>query len=100
MRSREAVALEMSCYIRSLSYDLIYACTLNVRPLAVLRSFSSDSGRALRRTRYVSEQAQQEYTCGRHTLEEVGSPLAHPRVDKSLGSLDVVVEVVAEGLDV
>lgn len=27
-----------------------YACTLNVRPLAVLRSFSSASGLALRRT--------------------------------------------------
>ena len=100
MWSRESAASQMSCYIRSSFYNLIYACTLNVRPLAVLRSFSSDSGRALRRTRHVSEQAQQQYIDSRHTLEEVGSPLAHPRVNESLGSFDVVVEVVAEGLDV
>jgi hypothetical protein len=30
--------------------EIAYACTLNVRPLAVLRSFSSASGLALRRT--------------------------------------------------
>jgi hypothetical protein len=35
-----------------------------------------------------------------HTLEEVSCPLSHPGVDKGLGSLDVVVEVVSEGLDV
>lgn len=34
------------------------------------------------------------------TLEEVGSPLPHSRVDESLGGFDVVVEVVSEGLDV
>ena len=36
----------------------------------------------------------------KHTLEEVGSPSSHSRMDVSLGSLDVIVEVVAEGLDV
>ena len=34
------------------------------------------------------------------TLEEVCGPLAHSCVDESLGSLDVVMEVVAEGLNV
>lgn len=35
-----------------------------------------------------------------HTLEEVSRPLAHPRVDKRLGRLNVVMEVVTEGLNV
>jgi len=35
-----------------------------------------------------------------HTLKEVCSPLAHSCVNEGLGSLDVVMEVVAEGLDV
>ena len=35
-----------------------------------------------------------------HTLQEVGCPLSHPRVDKCFGGFDVVVEVVSEGLDV
>ena len=39
-------------------------------------------------------------TSVQHTLEEVGSPLAHPRVDESFGRLDMVMEVVAESLDV
>lgn len=34
------------------------------------------------------------------TLEEVRRPLAHSRVDERLGGLDVVVEVVTEGLNV
>ena len=34
-----------------------------------------------------------------HTLEEVGCPLAHPRVDERLGRFNVVVEVVSESLD-
>jgi hypothetical protein len=38
--------------------------------------------------------------CDQHTLKEIGSPLAHSRVDECLGRLDMVVEVVAEGLDV
>lgn len=38
-------------------------------------------------------------TC-QHTLEKIGCPLAHSRVNERLGGLDVVVEVVAEGLDV
>lgn len=33
---------------------LFYACTLNVLPLAVFLSFSSVSGLALRKTKYVS----------------------------------------------
>ena len=33
-------------------------------------------------------------------LEEVCGSLSHPRVDVGLGGFDVVVEVVAEGLDV
>ena len=33
-------------------------------------------------------------------LQEVGGPLSHSRVDISLGGLDVIVEVVAEGLNV
>jgi hypothetical protein len=35
-----------------------------------------------------------------HTLKEIGSPLAHPRVDKCFRRLDMVMEVVTEGLDV
>lgn len=35
-----------------------------------------------------------------HTLEEVCGPLAHSCVDEGLGSLDVVMEVIAEGLNV
>jgi hypothetical protein len=35
-----------------------------------------------------------------HTLKEIGSPLAHPRVDKCFRCLDMVMEVVTEGLDV
>jgi hypothetical protein len=34
------------------------------------------------------------------TLKEIGGALAHPRVDESFGRLDVVMEVVAEGLNV
>jgi len=34
-----------------------------------------------------------------HTLQEIGRPLAHSRVDKGFGGLDVVVEVVPECLD-
>ena len=76
------------------------AICLNVLPLAVLRSFSSLSGRALRRTvagqfRYSFKVEQPVYT-----LQEVRRPPPHARVDVGLGSLDMVVEVVAEGLDV
>lgn len=38
--------------------------------------------------------------CSPRTLKEIGSPLAHPRVDERFGRLDVVVEVVTESLDV
>ena len=37
---------------------------------------------------------------GCHTLQEVGGPAPHSRVDVCFGRLDVVVEVVAESLDV
>ena len=77
-------------------------CILNVRPLAVLRSFSSFSGRALRRTRRCQQAvAPPSPPCRVYrTLKEIGSSPSHARVNVRLGRLDMVVEVVPERLDV
>lgn len=83
---------------RPLLAPIFYPCTRNVRPLAVFLSRSSFSGRA--RLSTVGGQYESSVVgLAALTLEEVGGSLAHSGVDVCLGGLDVVVEVVAEDLD-
>ena len=85
----------------SLNSPSFYPWTLKVLPLAVFLSFSSLSGLARRRTGIVLVPTTKKKGRTRIlTLEEVSRPAAHSGVDVRLGGLDMVVEIIAESLNV